>query len=344
MKSDKLIDAMSDVREDYLEALTEGRENLVVQEGGRKVSRRNFLRVGAAAAAVGVASFLGLSIFGKDDTLQIFGDNGSEQRGFVLTAMAEELVSEDGTKFPVKNVITSQGQAPSDAYGMYDAEYRFDVYGKVLGAGSGTITYELEGAYAQDIAHDNLAGETFIFFGSHNDGFFSDLDGYQYTKKRSHGFVAAEASVDPFWTPLTIKAHFPMSDALKAAVESGDKRAEFIEARHCFNQVLAETTLRITVAYENSDEFPGITAEYGEGDVFEVLYAIEPIATFDETFGEYIDKLLALEDQGLRYSPYGAAVMSGDVDYQQTDEAEVAKELEHIEDEYWFYTIREIDS
>ena len=341
MKSDKLIDAMSDVREDYLEALTEGREGLTVQEGGRKLSRRNFLRVGVAAAAVGVGAFLGLSIFGKDDTLQVFGDGDSEQRGFVLTAFAEELVSEDGTAFPVKNVITNQGQGPSDVYGMYDAEYRFDVCGKVLGAGSCTVGYELEGPYAQDISHDDLSGETCIFFGSHNDGFFTDLDGYQYTKKRSHGILTT--GVDPFWSPLTIKAHFPMSDALKAAVESGDKRTEYIEARHCFNRVLAETTLRITVAYGSSDGFPGITAEYGEGDVFEVLYAIEPIATFDETFGEYIDALLALEGQGYVTSPYGVVDLSGDFSDRQTDEEEVSKELKRIEEEYWFYTIREIE-
>ena len=310
------------------------------QSATRRLTRRNFLRVGVAAAAVGVGAFLGLSIFGNEDTLPVFGSgnetsgNGTtKQRGFVLTAFAEELVSEDGTTFPVKNMISNRGQGSSDADGMYDAEYIFVVYGEVQGDGDGTITYELEGPHAQDVLDDDLnqATEPLIFFGNNNGEV--TVPGHDYYSKRFSSVFGSYGGNQAVHV-LEIKAHFPMSDALKAAVENGDRRTQLLEARHCFNEMLAETTLRIIVSYGN--ELP--VTDFTGYETYVENYAIEPTDGFDATCGEYIDKLVSLEEQGYIITPYGVV----DLDNITADETELRQELDRIEQQYWFYTVREI--
>ena len=336
------VELPQSVREAVVAEAT-ARDRAEQQPSTRLFTRRNFLRVGVAAAAVGVGAYLGLSIFGNEDTLPIFGDgNGStsgndttKQHGFVLTAFAEELVSEDGTTFPVINMISHRDQGPSDVDGMYDAEYIFVVYGEVIGDENGTITYELEGPYAQDVLDDDLnqATEPLIFFGNNNGEVFVPSHTY-YTKRFStiFGCYGGNQVVHVF----EIKAHFPMSDALKTAVETGDRRAQLLEARHCFNEVLAETKLRIIVAYGNRLPITDYDFTGYETDVSNVV--IQPTDDFDVTCGEYIDKLVALEEQGYII---GSGV--ADPDNITADEVELRQELDDIEQQYWFYTVREIE-
>ena len=296
------------------------------QPQSRRITRRSFLRVGVAAAAVGVGAFLGLSIFGDEETLPVFddgSDGATKQRGFVLTAFADEFVPEDGKTFPVKNMITDLGLGPSDIDGMYDAEYWFVIYGKVLGEGDGKMSFELEGPYAQDTLDEDIASEPLITFGA-NDGEVIVPDHEYYPTTISTLF--GTSGVNQFVHPMTIRAHFPMSDALKSAIDNGDRRAELLVARHCFNELLATTTLRITVVYNS-------------GDTYEERYLIEPTNDFEETCGAYIDALVALEEQGFTISKYGVM----DLDNITQNEWEFRQKLDAIEDDYWFYTIREID-
>ena len=236
MKSDKLIDAMGGVREDYLEALTEGREGLTVQEGGRKLSRRNFVRVGAAAAAVGVASFLGLSIFGNEDTLPVFEGNTSNtpdnsgnsnetesptsnKRGFVLTAYAEGLPQTDGSvlaqgSFTILPIWYGPGDnwagaaywpfGPSRDGNWFDVCNDF-IMDCTIEGDSASITYELEGPYCETNADSINEDKTGVFF------YGTDVYGHRcYTSLTNpyledHGTELAQH----------VCAHFPMSDSLR---------------------------------------------------------------------------------------------------------------------------------
>lgn len=294
MKSDKLVDAIGGVREDYLETLCEGREALEVHEGGRGMSRRSFVRIGAAAAAVGVCAFLGLSIFGK----------GGE-KGFVLTAYAEGIEQEDGSRIPFASFAGDWCEGAGYVDGMYEAYYSFKLGCDVEGAGAESITYTLEGPYARsywDIPQD---GEPAIFFYDFN------------PETDDRGFALTPDYTETITVPYTgksvsqaIMASFPMSDELREAnsrwqaaldaakwtnedVDPEMENAMFRLSRMGYNELLAATTLRISVAYS-------------DGTVLEKRYAITPIDDFDEVYGAWLDA------ENEAYEAFEAGLMSAE--------------------------------
>ena len=310
---------------------------------GRGLTRRSFLRVGAAAAAVGVTAFLGLSIFGKDNTLAVFGDDDSQKQGFVLTAFADEYIPADGKTFPVQNYAGDFGQGPSDIDGMYDVTYRLSVYGKIIGAGTGTITRTLEGPYT-DNATGITGNEPTILLCNDITSDLSPEDPGYFADSVTSTFATAGGS--PFAAGMTITAHFPMSDALRTAIENGDRRAQLLEARHCFNKLLAETTLRIALTYNYDGIGSGIIPEYEDGTTFESSFVIAPTANFDETCSAYLDEMLSWEEKGhviAEARTLRGAEYDFDFSHMTSEDFQFNDAVQKMDEKYWFYTIREID-
>ena len=276
MKSDKLIDAIGGVREDYLEALTEGREAFEVQEGGRGMSRRSFVRIGVAAAAVGVGAFLGLSIFGK----------GGE-KSFVLTAYAEGTDQGDGSVLPLANWAGDGCWGPGVGDNCFDACFSFKLGCTIEGDGAESVTYELEGPYCK-------AWETPADDGVTRVSFFDGSDGSEVTR-----------ITVPFEKQATkntqIYANFPATESLREldgrfqAYEEETRQRAVAEGtnlpytdwdldneyrlglRMAYNEYLATATLHISVSY-------------ADGTVLEKRYAIAAIDDFEAVYGAYLKR------------------------------------------------------
>ena len=343
MKSDKLVDAMGGVREDYLEALTEGREALTVQEGGRGLSRRSFVRIGMAAAAVGVGAFLGLSIFGDEETLPVFdggsdGSDGSTKKlGFVLTAYAEGLPQDDGSVRPLSTFTGDWGQGPDVDEGTYFANYVLMLDCSLERPGNGWVSIELEGPHVTDSVMeegDKLGSEPLIFL---KDTVHS---GYRKSTGTVFGTSAEHTNIE--W-PMEVRVHFPMSDVLRAAIDSGDYKTQLLEARRSFNEILATTTVHTSV-------------EYNDGETIEQRYAIAPIDDFDAMFTDYVDSVLAAVANVNENSVNGITFEVADGRRIRQEEMDYENGLyiyiEHfilqdyfntIDEQYSLYTIREIE-
>ena len=298
------------------------------QPATRRLTRRKFLRIGVAAAAVGVGAFLGLSIFGNDDTLPIFDDSDDNttdsKHGFVLTAYAEGIPQSDNTVLPLANWAGGGFWGPPNGDIWYDACYSFNLSCTAKGPGAETVTYELEGPYCLPDQTPMDEATCVLFWGDHDGGNSKVVVPY------------GDQSV----TDTQICAHFPMSDALYAANERfqasseaakqesiatgssvssfRDREAErdcYFEARKAFNEYLAAMTLHISVSYS-------------DGTVLEKRYAIAPIDDFDEVYGAYLDSVF-------------------EITYQM-DDAELVGDLQEEwarrqDDQPQLYTIREID-
>ena len=309
MKSDKLVDAIGGVREDYLEALTEGREALYVQEGGRGLTRRSFVRIGAAAAAVGVASFLGLSIFGK----------GGE-KGFVLKAYAEGMPQADGsvlaytdfTNYPLTRYpgdpfpnVTLYPLGPSGDGTWFDVTTDFRLNCNIEGYGAETVTYELEGPNCDYTAEYREDDEVGVFFSAddpaHRDRSF---------------WVACMYGGD---VAQHVCAHFPMTETLKDLsdrYEAMEKEArgdvvydfdffstDIDKYKEVFyredHQLVRDYLLAAQTEFSRyiSGTVLHISVKYSDGTVIEKRYEIAPIDDFEAVYGAYLDSLLEVEYQ-----------------------------------------------
>ena len=206
------------------------------QPQSRRVTRRNFLRVGAAAAAVGVTAFLGLSILGNEDTLPVFEEDGStvssnssdkntgstvtsSKRGFVLTAYAEGLPQEDGSVLAQGNfTILPIVNGPAD--GSVGTSYEpfgpsrdgnwFDICNTfimdcTIEGDPVSITYALEGPYCEADADNISEDETGVFF------YGTDAYGHRCYTSLTNPYIEDHGTA----LAQHVGAHFPMSDSLK---------------------------------------------------------------------------------------------------------------------------------
>ena len=280
------------------------------QSSTHLLTRRNFLRVGVAAAAVGVGAFLGLSIFG----------NGDSDKGFVLTAYAEGIEQADGsvlastdfTNFPLTRYpgdpfpgATLYPLGSSGDGTWFDVTNVFGLTCNIEGYGAESVTYELEGPnceYAAEYREDDEVG---VFFSVEDNSI-----------REKSFWVPCKPDGD---TAQYVCAHFPMSETLKelsdryTAMEKeawGDVVFDFdffskdIEKyEEVFyredHQLVRDYLLAAQVEF--SRYIPGtvlhISVKYSDGSVLEKRYELAPIDNFEEVYGAYLDSLLEVEYQ-----------------------------------------------
>ena len=234
------------------------------QPSVRRFTRRNFLRIGVAAAAVGVGAFLGLSIFGKGGS--------KDGRSFVLTAYAEGTDQGDGTVLPLANWAGSGFWGPTDVDGWFDACFSFMLGCTIEGEGAESVTYELEGPYckAWETPEDDEVARVSFF----------DLD----SDGETHITVPYESQETK---DTQIYANFPATESLRElndrfqadhTVGNWDLWNEYeLGLRMAYNEYLATATLHISV-------------NFTDGTVLEKRYAIAAIDDFEEVYGAYLKK------------------------------------------------------
>ena len=287
----------------------------------QRVTRRTFLRVGVAAAAVGVGAFLGLSIFGDEETLPVFDDgSGDGKHGFVLTAYADGMPQDNGSVLPLANFTGSGFWGPNHD-NWFDACFSFMLGCTIEGEGAESVTYELEGPYCIEGDPDDDEVTRVVFFGE------SDL-------------IEKTCITVPYENQDTketqICASFPASESLQElddryqtqhkesmlhAIEAGTNKGETdwdleneykLALRMIFNEYLATTTLHISV-------------NYADGTVLEKRYAIAAIDDFEEVYAAHLQ---AVTDWWLAYE-------AGSIAFEDLNATEPKEPP--------LYTIREID-